>query len=579
MAVPKQKQSHAAPPSAARSTRSPRRRSTRARSATARAGRTACARSAAPTPGARSSRPPSTTTSTEPLRGCRRDHRRGRRQRRRPRARRGRRRRGARGRSAACACCCSARPPRSATSRAASRSSTRRSRSPRTPDPARAVRSKPEASIVQAARAVADGPRRRSCRGGSTGAALAAGLFHIGARRGIHRPALALPMPIPGAPVMLLDVGANAEVRPEHLVQFAFMGAAFAQRGAGRRAAARRRCSPTARSRASGTPDVVAAHERLRRAARRACDFVGNVEGSERDGGRRRRGRDRRLHRQRRAEADGGRLGRRSCGAIRDAAMASPRGQARRPAAAAGAARRCATRSTPRARAAPTCSGCAGSAWCRTGASPAPASPARSTSPRAAVREDVVGAHARERSRRRARCGAAPSSVASPASVRRVMTREQVLDPDPHHLADELDDRSRARSSERRASARTSRRTRSTSTRSCRSSRTPTASRCPTSRRRRILTVGQAVDFVLARFRRRRDATASRGPDRCRPSPTCSTGCRTTSPGRCSRTPRGPSGAPTPTSGWRSSATACSGWRSRRTCTRGWRPSASAPDG
>ena len=39
-----------------------------------------------------------------------------------------------------------------------------------------------------------------------------------------------MPVPVPGAPVLFLDVGANAEVRPEHLVQFAFMGAAFAAR-------------------------------------------------------------------------------------------------------------------------------------------------------------------------------------------------------------------------------------------------------------------------------------------------------------------------------------------------------------
>ena len=56
-----------------------------------------------------------------------------------------------------------------------------------------------------------------------------AGLFEIKRDRGIYRPALAIPVPVPGNPVTLVDVGANAEVRPEHLVQFAFMGAAFAR--------------------------------------------------------------------------------------------------------------------------------------------------------------------------------------------------------------------------------------------------------------------------------------------------------------------------------------------------------------
>jgi len=97
-------------------------------------------------------------------------------------------------------------------------------------DPAYAVRSTPEASIVQAAKAVADGRAQALVSGGSTGSALAAGLFNLRRDRGIYRPALALPVPVPGGtPVLLLDVGANVTCRPEHLVQFAHMGSAFAQ--------------------------------------------------------------------------------------------------------------------------------------------------------------------------------------------------------------------------------------------------------------------------------------------------------------------------------------------------------------
>jgi glycerol-3-phosphate acyltransferase PlsX len=99
-------------------------------------------------------------------------------------------------------------------------------------DPARAVRSTPQASIVQAARAVGEGRAQALVCAGGTGAALAAGLFNVKRARGIHRPALALPIPIPGPHpprrVTLLDVGASAQARSEHLVQFAFMGAAFA---------------------------------------------------------------------------------------------------------------------------------------------------------------------------------------------------------------------------------------------------------------------------------------------------------------------------------------------------------------
>jgi len=145
------------------------------------------------------------------------------------------------------------------------------------PEPARAVRAHPDASIVQAARAVAEDRAQALVSGGSTGSALAAGLFHVRRARGVHRPALALPLPIPGAPVLLLDVGANAEARPDHLVQFAFMGSAFARAVLGvdapRVALLSNGEEPT-----KGTPDVIATHELLADAP--GLRFVGNVEGT-----------------------------------------------------------------------------------------------------------------------------------------------------------------------------------------------------------------------------------------------------------------------------------------------------------
>jgi glycerol-3-phosphate acyltransferase PlsX len=149
------------------------------------------------------------------------------------------------------------------------------------PDPVRAVRGTPEASIVQAARAVGEGRAQALVCNGSTGVALAAGALHIRRAHGVHRPALALTLPIPGRPVTLLDVGANADVRPEILVQFAFMGAAYASAVLGivcPRVGLLSNGSEAQR----GSQLVLEAHARLaaRCAGSEALTFVGNVEGS-----------------------------------------------------------------------------------------------------------------------------------------------------------------------------------------------------------------------------------------------------------------------------------------------------------
>jgi glycerol-3-phosphate acyltransferase PlsX len=150
------------------------------------------------------------------------------------------------------------------------------------PDPAAAARSNPSASIVQAARAVAAGDADALVSGGSTGAALAAGLFNIKRDRGIYRPALAIPVPVPGHPVTILDVGANTEVRSEHLVQFAFMGAALASAVLGVEHP-RVGLLSNGEEAIKGTPLVLEAHAALaeRAAGSRALEFVGNVEGTD----------------------------------------------------------------------------------------------------------------------------------------------------------------------------------------------------------------------------------------------------------------------------------------------------------
>jgi glycerol-3-phosphate acyltransferase PlsX len=138
-----------------------------------------------------------------------------------------------------------------------------------------AVRSKPDASIVQAARAVGEGRADALVSAGSTGPTLAAATVSIKRLHGVFRPALAVLLPVPGGPVLLLDAGANVEVRPEHLVQFAYMGACFMEAVVGVERPKVGLLS-VGEEAGKGTPDVVTAHERL---AARDLNFIGNLEG------------------------------------------------------------------------------------------------------------------------------------------------------------------------------------------------------------------------------------------------------------------------------------------------------------
>ena len=95
--------------------------------------------------------------------------------------------------------------------------------------PADAVRTKPESSLVAACRAVGDGRADAVLSAGNTGAMLAASLLEIRRLPAVHRPGIAVVIPTERGPSVLIDAGANAEARPEHLVQFAHMGAIFAE--------------------------------------------------------------------------------------------------------------------------------------------------------------------------------------------------------------------------------------------------------------------------------------------------------------------------------------------------------------
>lgn len=96
--------------------------------------------------------------------------------------------------------------------------------------PANAVRAKKDSSIVVGCRMVREGQAQGFFSAGSTGACLAAATLVMGRAKGVQRPALAQVLPAPSKPVLLCDVGANADCKPAYLVQFARMATVYMQR-------------------------------------------------------------------------------------------------------------------------------------------------------------------------------------------------------------------------------------------------------------------------------------------------------------------------------------------------------------
>ncbi len=146
-------------------------------------------------------------------------------------------------------------------------------------DPARAVRQKKDATLVRCAEAVRDGRAAAMVSAGNTGAAMAAALLRMGRLKGVARPAIATPLPVPGrkgAPTVLIDAGANPECQPEWLVQFAQMASAYVHARYGTAEPAVALLSNGEES-SKGSPLVKQTHARLAAAA--GVRFVGNVEG------------------------------------------------------------------------------------------------------------------------------------------------------------------------------------------------------------------------------------------------------------------------------------------------------------
>ncbi|MDG0812388.1 phosphate acyltransferase PlsX [Cohnella rhizosphaerae] len=98
-------------------------------------------------------------------------------------------------------------------------------------EPVRAVRRKPDASMNVAARMVKEGAADAMISAGNTGALMAAGLLVLGRLKGIDRPGLTSLFPTTdGKGVLTLDLGANMDAKPEHLLQYALMGSMYRQK-------------------------------------------------------------------------------------------------------------------------------------------------------------------------------------------------------------------------------------------------------------------------------------------------------------------------------------------------------------
>jgi glycerol-3-phosphate acyltransferase PlsX len=144
-------------------------------------------------------------------------------------------------------------------------------------DPAGGVRRKKDSTLVRAAEAVRDGKASAMISAGNTGATMASALLRMGRVKGVNRPAIATPIPVPGhTPTVLLDAGANAEVQADWLVQFAVMGSIYAERRFG---IAKPRVGLLSIGEEPGKGDTLRkeAYELLTAAP--GINFIGNVEG------------------------------------------------------------------------------------------------------------------------------------------------------------------------------------------------------------------------------------------------------------------------------------------------------------
>jgi len=150
-------------------------------------------------------------------------------------------------------------------------------------DPGSSVRKMKDSSLVRAAEAVRDGKASAMVSAGNTGATMASALLRMGRIKGVQRPAIATPIPVPGAdtPTVLLDAGANSECNADWLVQFAQMGAVFAKQRFGI-ASPRVGLLSIGEEPTKGNPLVKETHKLLAEGSwigETGAQFIGNVEG------------------------------------------------------------------------------------------------------------------------------------------------------------------------------------------------------------------------------------------------------------------------------------------------------------
>jgi len=143
--------------------------------------------------------------------------------------------------------------------------------------PAQAVRSKRDASINVAMGMVKSGIAGAFVSAGNTGAVMASALMTLGRIHGIERPALGTLAPFTQTGVLVLDVGANADVKPHYLVQFAQMGSVYAERVLGIRNP-RVALLNIGGEETKGSELMQDVYARLTRAN---INFIGNIEGGE----------------------------------------------------------------------------------------------------------------------------------------------------------------------------------------------------------------------------------------------------------------------------------------------------------